>query len=296
MSADSHAGGKRPKKKAPASRPETVLVLGGGGMKGLSHVGVIRALDEAGVRPDAVVGTSIGSLIGALFCAGFGWREMVEVAGQVKKEDIIRINRGAMWFGGIRSMSVFRDDPFRAWLERMLPTRDWSALKTPLRVNATSLLTGKEIWFGRGQRDDVDLLDAVYASCALPVYFPPATIGGDVLVDGGISNTFGITHALHWGARRVIGVDVGADVAPIDETALAQGIVAIYGRVLGLYFQKERGEMLTDYSDFPGVYIRPGIGHLGTFDFASIPFFMEEGYRAASEALAKAAWTEPAPA
>jgi NTE family protein len=278
----------------PLFRPETVLVLGGGGMKGLSHVGVIRALDEAGLRPDAVVGTSIGSLIGALFCAGFGWREMVEVAGQVRKEDIIRINRGAMWFGGIRSMSVFRDDPFRAWLERMLPTREWSALKTPLRVNATSLLTGEEIWFGPDRRSDVDLLDAVYASCALPVYFPPATLGNDVLVDGGISSTFGVAHALEWGARRVIGVDVGADVAPIEETSLEQGIVAIYGRVLGLYFQKERGEMLADYAEFPGIYIRPRIGHLGTFDFASIPFFVEEGYRAASEALANAGRLEPA--
>jgi hypothetical protein len=61
--------------------------------------------------------------------------------------------------------------------------------------------------------------------------------------------------------------------------------------VLGLYFQKERGEMLTTYSDFPGIYVRPRIGHLGTFDFASIPYFIEEGYRATSEAIAKAAGT-----
>jgi NTE family protein len=259
-------------------------------MKGISHIGVARALDEAGIRPDAVVGTSIGSLVGALICAGLDWRQMAQIAGEIRKEQIIAINRRVMWLGGIRSRSVFRDEPFRAWLEEILPTRSWSELTLPLRVNATSLLTGKEIWFGTGLREDVDLVDAIYASCALPIFFPPAVLQGDVLVDGGISTTFGITHAVEWGATRVIGVDVGSDLLTIEEAALDHGLVAIHDRVLNLYFLREKAELLARYAEFPGVYVRPQIGHLDTFDFGSMGFFMEEGYRAASEAMDKAGW------
>lgn len=266
--------------------PDTVLVLGGGGMKGIAHVGAIKALEEAGIRPDAIIGTSIGGLVATLVAGGLGWRELTEITRKLKKEDIVSVNRRALWLGGVRAMSVFEEERFVGWLERVLPTRHFAELIVPLRINATSLVSGEEVWFGSGHREDVDLVTAVYASCALPVYFPPARVGDDVLVDGGVLNVLALSEAAAWGARRVIAVDVGADFLPPREGYFEQGLVAIHDRVLNLNMQKQRRERADRFSDLPTLYIRPEIGHLHTFDFDRTQFFMEEGYRAAREALA----------
>lgn len=274
--------------QSPEKSPETVLVLGGGGMKGIAHIGAIKALEEAGIRPDAVIGTSIGGLVGTLIAGGLGWRELTEIARKLRKEDIVAVNRRSLWLGGVRAMSVFEDEQFIEWLERILPGHHFAELILPLRINATSLVTGKEVWFGSGHREDVGLVEAVYASCALPLYFPPAKLDGDVLVDGGILNMFPLSEAAAWGAKRVIGVDVGSDFVPPKEGYFEQGLVAIHDRVLNLNLQRQRQECLDRYGGLPGMYIRPQIGHLHTFDFDRTQFFMEEGYRAAREALAAA--------
>src|SRR5690606_34396428 len=131
-------------------------------------------------------GTSIGALIGTLLAGGLGWRELVEISRKLKKEDIVSINRRALWFGGVRAISVFEPDSFKSWMQRILPAHHFAELITPLRFNATSLVTGREVWFGNGYEQNVDLVEALYASCALPVYFPPSNLGGDTLVDGGV--------------------------------------------------------------------------------------------------------------
>lgn len=269
-----------------ANERRTVLVLGGGGMKGIAHIGAMKALEEAAIRPDAIVGTSIGALIGALLAGGLGWRELMEVARRMKKEDIVSVNRRALWLGGVRAMSVFDPDPFREWMERVLPIRDFREMIVPLRFNATSLVTGRDVWFGSGREQNVSLVEAVYASCALPVYFPPAHIGDDVLVDGGVTNPLPLSEAASFKPSRVIAVDVSADLTPPAEGFFDQGLIAIHDRVLNLTLQYRRAEALRKFGDLPMVYIRPKIGHLQTFDFDRGQFFMEEGYRAANEALA----------
>lgn len=267
----------------------TVLVLGGGGLKGMAHIGVAKALEENGIRPDAIIGTSIGALAGALLAGGLGWRELAEVARRLRKEDIVSVNRRALWLGGVRSSAVFEESPFRAWMERILPVRHFDELLLPLRVNATSLVHGREVWFGDGHRTDLPLLDAIYASCALPLYFPPYRWGEEILVDGGVLNALAIDEAARWGADRIIGSDVGADFMPPREDFLDQGLVAIHDRVLNLSLRDQRVATLEASRHLPLLYIRPRIGHLHTFDFERQQFFLEEGYRAACEALAAAA-------
>lgn len=282
-------GDRADAEEAAAASRRTILVLGGGGMKGIAHVGVVKALEEAAIRPDAIVGTSIGALVGALLAGGLGWRELMEIARRMRKEDVVSINRRALWWGGVRAMSVFEPDPFRSWLDLILPARHFQELIVPLRFNATSLVTGREVWFGSGHREDVGLVDAVYASCALPVYFPPARIDADYLVDGGVLNPLPLSEAAAWNPGRVIAVDVGADLMPPAEGFFDQGLIAIHDRVLNLNLEQRRKDALKEYGSLPMLYIRPKIGHLHTFDFDRTQFFMEEGYRAASEALAAAA-------
>src|SRR5690606_26970381 len=125
-------------------------------------------------QPQLIVGTSIGALIGACLAGGLGWRELAEIARKLRKEDIVSINRRAVWLGGVREEAVFEGDHFLAYLKRTLPVQSFGELRVPLRINAVSLVSGEEIWFGDGMRQDAGLAEAVYASCALPIYFPPA--------------------------------------------------------------------------------------------------------------------------
>jgi NTE family protein len=274
-----------------ASEPRgTVLVLGGGGMKGVAHIGVWKALEEAGVRVDAVMGCSIGALIGASLAGGAGWRELAKVARALTKDDIVSINRRAVWMGGVREEAVFDGDHYREWIRRTLPLKSFAEARMPVRVNAVSLISGREVWFGTGAREDVPPVDAVYASCAIPIYFPPARLGGDVLVDGGVLDVLPVRAAAEWGAERIVAVDVGSEMVPPDDGYFERGMIAIHDRVLTLNLNEQRSRCLERLDEGPPVvYVRPRIGHLGGWDFDRTQFFLEEGYRAAREALRSAA-------
>jgi NTE family protein len=271
-----------------ATSPRTILVLGGGGMKGIAHVGVWKALEESGVRPDAIIGTSIGALIGACLSAGMGWRELAEVARKLKRDDIVSINKRAVWLGGVREPAVFDGTHYLNYIRRTLPVQDFSGLKLPIRMNTVSLVSGTEVWFGTGRREDAALAEVVYASCALPIYFPPMKVGDDYLVDGGVLDVLPLKRAVEWGAERIIAVDVGSDLMPPDPGYFDRGMIAIHDRVLSLNLQEQRQRCMDSYQGPPLIYIRPKIGHLHAFDFDRTQFFLEEGYRAAREAIAAA--------
>jgi NTE family protein len=266
-------------------RPRTVLVLGGGGMKGTAHVGVWKALEDAGVRPDAIIGCSIGSLIAAAIAGGMGWRELADVARGLTKEDIVQINRRAVWMGGVREEAVFQGDHYQAWIRRHMPLKSFADAQIPVRINAVSLVGCGEVWFGTGVRDDVNPADAVYASCAIPIYYPPLRLDGDFLVDGGVLNVLPVDQAFAWGAERVIAVDVGAEIQPPAADYFDRGMIAIHDRVLAMNMAGQRARNLEAWKGRPVTVVRPRIGHLGTWDFGRTQYFLEEGYRATREAL-----------
>ncbi len=261
------------------------LVLGGGGLKGLAHVGVLRALDEAGVTPDGIVGTSIGALVGSLAGAGRSWEELRELARELKKEDIVRVNRRAVLFNGIRQTSVFRGDVLREYYERILPENGWDDLDIPVLINAVDLATGRTEWFGPGARSDVSLLDAVYASSALPVFYPPAVLGDRAFVDGGTEHPLGLQRAAEAGATGMVGADVGAGEVGKTEKILRQGMLAIHQRIFSIMTYRRRRDLLAGWDGPLLLHVRPRLDGYETFDFENIEYFMEEGYRATRDAL-----------
>jgi NTE family protein len=263
----------------------TVLVLGGGGMKGLAHVGAWRAVLEAGVRVTDVVGTSTGALVGACIAGGLEHERLAGLARALQKRDIALLNRWVLLLNGIRQPSVFREDVFRSYLESVLPAADFAELRLPLSVNAVDLETGRQEWFGAGGREDVALVDAVYASCALPVFYPPGQIGDRYYVDGGVADALPVRWAAERGAELIIAVDVAA--GPVQDAAatVSGGLVTIHHRVMQIMGYERKQALLAGWSGPELVYVRPALDTHGTFEFDNTEYFLEEGYRATREAL-----------
>ena len=220
MSEPIHAGtaADQPRPRGGDGRPTVALALGGGGARGLAHIHVIEALDDWGIRPVAVAGTSIGSIMGAALCAGMSgafMREHATSAFMNKSEMAARLWRlrpaalGGLARSGFR---VGQLDVARV-MEAFLPAfpERFEELTIPLTVTATDYYGHKELRFASG-----DLASALAASAAIPGVFRPVRRDGRVLIDGGICNPcpFDILEGV---ADIVIAVDVvGAPVG--DET------------------------------------------------------------------------------
>jgi NTE family protein len=266
---------------------KTVLVLGGGGVKGLTHVGAWRALQDAGVTVSEIVGVSIGALVGACIAGGQGWPELSAAALALRKPDIVLLNRWSLLFNGIRQSSVFQSDALRLYIDSVLPTRSFAELALPLNMNAVDLESGDMVWFGAGARVDVPLAEAVYASCALPLFYPPAQIGESYYVDGGIVDPLPVQRAAERGADLIVAIDAGAGKMRDSLDTVQNGLVAIHHRVTEIMGWRRKRELLDNWNGPRLIYVRPKLDGFSTFDFAQTTFFLEEGYRATMDALTK---------
>lgn len=262
-----------------------ILVLGGGGVKGTAHAGAWRAIQEAGLSVAEIVGTSIGALVGASIAGGAEAGELESQARSLMKKDIVDINRWALLPMGIRQQSIFQGLALRNYVARVLPETDWSELEIPLSVNAVDLETGHNVWFGAGGRTDVPLADAVYASSALPPFYPPLEAEGMHLVDGGVMDTVPITKAADRGADLIIAVHASAGRRRDAADTVEKGLVAIQHRVMDIMSYAQRQIVEDMWMGPPVVHVRPDVADYSTFDFDAVDYFLEEGYRATKAAL-----------
>lgn len=262
-----------------------VVVLGGGGVKGLAHVGAWRALSEADIEVSEIIGTSIGSLVGACIAGGAGPALLEDLARTLKRQDIVTLNRWAFLLNGISEASVFHAEAFRNYLNDVLPCSSFAELRIPFSTNAVHLETGRMEWFGTGGRTDVSLADAVYASCALPLFYPPAEIGEELYVDGGVGDPLPVLRAAERGADLIIAIDVSSGAVKDSQDVVSKGLVAIHHRVFDILSYARKRGILDAWNGPELVYVRPALDGMSTFDFERTGFFLEEGYRATAEAL-----------
>jgi NTE family protein len=182
------------------NRTRIGLALGSGSARGWAHIGVLRALEQANVRPDIVCGTSIGALVGAAYALG-ALDRLEEWVRKLSAGDVIRfmdVGFGSGVLKGDRLMEFFRTN---------VPDRPIEDLAVPFAAVATSLQTGAEVWLRSGST-----FDAVRSSIALPGVFAPARWQGTLLVDGGLVNPIPVSLARAMGADVVIAVDLGSDI------------------------------------------------------------------------------------
>lgn len=184
----------------PLRKPLIGLALGCGAARGWAHIGVIRALEQAGIKPDIICGTSIGALVGAVYATGELNRFEQWVLG-LKISDVVSYMDVSLSSGllkGKRIMEFFRKD----YADRAIED-----LPIPFSAVATSLKTGAEVWLRDGST-----LEAVRASIALPGLFEPSLKNGVILVDGGLVNPVPVSLARAMGADFVIAVDLTAGI------------------------------------------------------------------------------------
>jgi NTE family protein len=262
----------------------TALVLGGGGLKGFAHIGVLRALGERGIKPALFAGTSIGSLIAAAVLGGMSLDEMEERALRLRKRDLFRINHLGMVLERMRSPSLYLEEPLRRVINDIVPDVHLSELSQPLLVNTVDIERGTQIVWGLPGLADVSAQDAVYASCALPGFYPPGYVGGRVCVDGGVMDNMAAGIAAQ-GRDAVIAVDVGS-AGTIPATGIAaEGFATIYMRAATLMMRTLQAEPLANWITPPMLLVRPRVGHLDWFSFSDTRAIIDAGYAAAVMAL-----------
>lgn len=283
---------------APACRQgPTALVLSGGGAKGLAHIGVLEMLDSAGVRPDLVVGTSMGAIVGALYASGLTGRAIDsltralaiaqsttpgELRGPVAwgtRLPLVIWEEGAGGFT-VQSSALRQSDangPLNVALLRanLLARGDFGRLPIPLLVVATSLRDRSVVVLDHG-----DVAQAVRASIAIPLVFAPVRIGDRVLIDGGLSANIPIGVARAHGAARVIVSDVTAQ--PTDTLNLESSLV-VADRVVNWLFRQP-----ADSIGAQDLYVRVPVDGFRSLDFSreSVDSLLRLGRAAGRQMLA----------
>lgn len=281
-------------------RPKVGLALGSGSARGWAHIGVIRALEQAGIRADLVSGTSIGAVVGAAYAAGELDRFEQWVLGLGIK-DVVGFMDVSL------SSGLFRGDWLMGFLRRNWADRPIEGLSMPFAAVATSLHNGAEIWLRQGST-----LDAVRASIAVPGVFAPVLSEGMVLVDGGLVNPVPVSLARAMGADVVIAVDLGSDIVGrhLRADPPSEGLAGVAGDLIRK-LQDNLGvsvparppneptmpsifEVLTSSIDImqvriarsrmagdpPDVIVAPRLAHLRLLDFHRAREGIEEGHRA----------------
>jgi NTE family protein len=265
------------------------VVLGGGGLKGFAHIGVLQAIAEAGITPTLYAGTSIGALLGAAAAAGMAPAAMAERARSVQRRDLFRLNHMGMLLERRRVASIYDGAPLRLLCEENLPRGTFESLPAPVLVNTFDIQHGMQIIWGLPGLRDVPIVDAVYASCALPGFFPPGSVRGRLCIDGGTVDNLPVQIAA-LSADAIIAVDVGStDLTHAADIAM-QGFAAIYMRAATAMMHALQLTPLVSWSGPPMLLVRPRIAHVGWLSFSHTELLIAEGYRAAREALA--CWDE----
>jgi NTE family protein len=179
--------------------PKIGLALGGGAARGFAHVGVIAALEEAGIKVDLVVGTSAGSLVGAIYASGKTAAQLQDVALKMEEAEITD------WMLPFFSRGILRGEALSNYINRQVNNKLIESLPIPLGIVATDLRSGQGVLFTQG-----DTGRAVRASSSVPSVFNPVKIGDREFVDGGLVAPVPVRYAKQMGAELIIAVDISA--------------------------------------------------------------------------------------
>jgi len=247
-------------------RNDIGIVLSGGGIRGISHIGVLRALTEHGIHPDRVAGASSGAIVGALYAAGYGPSEMLEF---FEKKNPFRLSNVS-----ITKPGIIDTDKVRADFEEYFPDNSFEALQRELHVMATDLTRGEPTEFSSGA-----LIPAVLASASYPMMFTPIEIDGRIYADGGIVSSFP-TELLEGRCGVLLGVHAG-ELLTMDRADFSNSL-AVLKRALEVgMFRTSRAK----YGACHVVVSPPNLARFGIFETKHNNEIEACGYEAALERM-----------
>lgn len=265
-------------------------VFGGGGAKAAAQVGALRALEEAGLRPTRYVGTSMGGVIAAGAAAGTTADELSRRFRAVKAADVAR-PRAFAPIAGLWFPSLLRGEPLRDVIGRLVPERSFDQLAVPLTLTTVDVDTRELLLLGAGGLE-MPLLDALTATTALPVYYPPAVVAGRRLVDGGLRAVLPLDTAAGFEADLVVAVDVGPGLDELAPPSRPKGpaLLLAHDACEGTLMAQQAQDTLARWRSTPGrcrlIHVRPPLPRQATFAAGLFSQFEAAGYHAMRAALA----------
>lgn len=248
--------------------PKFGLALGGGAARGFAHVGVIQVLEEAGIKPDLVVGTSAGSLVAAFYASGKNGAQLQQLSEAMEEATITD------WTVPLLGRGMMRGDALARYVNSKTGNVLIEDLKMPLGIVATDLRTGAGVLFQRG-----DLGTAVRASSSVPSVFEPVRIGSREFVDGGLVSPVPVRYAKQMGAEYVLAVDISSPPESGKTGDMFQILMqtfTIMGKSINAFELREAD-----------LVVRPALGNVGSADFAARRRSIEAGRVAMQQALPK---------
>jgi NTE family protein len=269
---------------------QVTALLSGGGIKAAAHLGAIEVLCRAGLVPGRYIGTSLGAVIGALLAAGLTPEEVVDRVRRLRRRDVLRFSASSV-VQGVFASALLQPEPFQRTLALLLPVRRFSELQLPLTVTATDLETGELVLFGAGG-EDAPLLDALYASCALPVWFPPLERNGRRLADGGLRGVLPLRLAARFPADVLVAVDAGPgfDAVPASGRLAPPALIRAHNAATNVLMagntELELSLWRATNTRPTLLYLRPEVERGVTFALGHFDRYAEAGRRAAEKALA----------
>jgi len=278
-------------------------VLSGGGARALAHAGAFRALEQANLVPSHIVATSMGAVVGAALGAGIPFDQVRRRAMGIRRKDVAPFDPLALLMG-LFARSLFPASALRNAIARMVPTTRFQYLRIPLTVTATDLDTGELLLLGGKKQgeEEIELADALYASCALPLYFPPLEAAGRRLGDGGLRAVLplGPARELEQDADLFVAVNVGpgfdergpatngdqpAPDAPVP--ARIPRVVRTHGEAIRIMMAEQAERTLADWPQHGPklIYVRAVAEREATFAVDRVQEYVEMGYQATKRAL-----------
>ncbi len=240
--------------------------LGGGGARGAAHLGLLKALEEAGIKPSFISGTSMGAVVGACYAKGMTVDEMLEIADRLKPFDIIDVS-----VGGMNKLGLLRSKKIQNLLLKHIGEVRFSDLAVPFTCTSVDILTGGLYLFDKGS-----VALAVQASSSIPSVFRPVEYDGKLLVDGGVLCRVPILQVKEMGADVVVGCDVLADTEATVKKP--KNLIASTLRVFDIMDSRISDLTHEKLGDMCDLLICPKMEGVSRYDVKALRKAFEDGY------------------
>jgi NTE family protein len=247
------------------SRKKVALVLGGGGARGLAHIGILKVFEREGIKVDMVVGTSMGAVVGAVYSIGLPASHMEKRAATLSWTDLFDPT--------IPKMGLVEGEKLEAVIRDLVEDKTFLDTKVPLALVTTDIERAEEVVHTSG-----NLIKVARASCSWPGIFTPQRVDGRLLVDGGIKNSVPVSVARQLGADLIIACDVGFCVTTDVEINNILRLILQSFQIMG-------EELNTHLARFADIVIEPDLGHLDQAAFNRASDIIYKGQEAAEKML-----------